>query len=273
MSVDRAGAQSAALTLPTRQELESVFLQKHGSPEMIGWAPRRRFEHGYYLPSDVYEALVSKLVFPGCAWIDVGGGHAIFPENAALARALVDRCARVVAVDPSENVKQNRFVHEGVPSSLEEYDSDLQFDVATMRMVVEHVRCPERFVSALARLVRPGGVAVVFTVNRHTPIALLSWLLPFRLHYGIKRIFWGGEDKDTFPVHYLMNTRSALRRFFDRFGFTEAMFAKLDDLSTFGRFQWLNYLELWTWRLLRGLGMAYPENCLLAVYRRNAAVE
>ena len=88
-------------TLPTRENLYSLFLQKYGTPLAVGWMPRNRLRFGYYLPSDVYEAVVSKFVAQGSTWLDVGGGHAIFAENPGLATELVDRCTRVVAVDPS----------------------------------------------------------------------------------------------------------------------------------------------------------------------------
>lgn len=257
--------------LPTDRDLEAHFRQKHGDPAAVGWAPRRRFRAGYFLPADVYEALVTKLVTTGCAWLDVGGGHQIFPENPTLARELAARCSRVVAVDPSENVLRNEFVHDRVKAMLEDYAPAEVFNLATMRMVVEHVSQPEKFVGALARLVRPGGVAVVLTVNRRAPISLVSGLVPFDLHHPIKERFWGGEEEDTFPVEYRMNTRAALRTVFGRAGFAERVFAHLDDLSTFGRFRRLNYLELLAWRTWKRLGQTYPENCLLGVYQRTAA--
>jgi ubiquinone/menaquinone biosynthesis C-methylase UbiE len=261
----------AADDLPTLQELQSLFKQKYGSPETVGWAPRRRFRFKYSLPADVYECVVSKLIAPGCVWLDVGGGHQIFPENPGLARELVARCARVVAIDPSENVHRNSFVHERVQSPLEEYRSDTQFDVATMRMVVEHVSSPRSFVAALARLVKPEGRVVVFTVNRRSPVVRLAWLLPFQWHHPIKRLFWGGEEEDTFAVQYLMNTRTELQRLFEPAGFAEEAFVKLDDVSVFGRFKWLNGLELLLWRGLRAIRFGYPENCLLGVYRRTSS--
>jgi hypothetical protein len=137
-------------------------------------------------------------------------------------------------------------------------------------MVVEHVTHPEDFVAALARLVKPGGKAVVFTVNRFSPLTLLSRWLPFRWHYPIKRLFWGGNEKDTFPVHYRMNSRAELRRLFHDAGFEECLFCQLDDLSSFSRFRRLNYLELYLWRALGWIGLHYPENCLMGVYRRKA---
>lgn len=264
LSIDRTTDE----LLPSSIELEAVFRQKHGDPTAVGWAPKRRYRFGYYLPADVYEAVVSKLIVPGGAWIDVGGGHAIFPENPKLSRELVAQCGRVTAVDPSENVLRNEFVQDRVQSFLEKYSSDTQYDLATMRMVVEHVSAPKDFVAALARLLKPGGHAVVFTVNRWSPVALMTWAIPFRLHHPIKRSLWGGEEEDTFPVEYKMNTRSQLRQLFHDAGFVERTFVKLDDLSVFGRFKTLNYLELVAWRVLKRLGMVYPENCLLGVYQR-----
>ncbi len=109
---------------------------------------------------------------------------------------------------------------------------------------------------------------MVFTVNKRSPLSMLSWLIPFHLHHPIKKLFWGGEEKDTFPVYYRMNTRATLRRLFENADFSERAFACLDDLSTFGRFKSLNYFELLVWRGLHSVGITYPENCLLGVYRR-----
>jgi SAM-dependent methyltransferase len=134
---------------------------------------------------------------------------------------------------------------------LEEYAPGSQFDLATMRMVVEHVTDPEAFVGALSRFVRPGGLAVVFTVDLWAPITVLSRVIPFRFHHPIKRLFWSGEAEDTFPVQYRMNTRATLRRLFTGAGFSEEMFASVDDLSLFSRYRVMNYAELTAWRGLR----------------------
>jgi hypothetical protein len=106
------------------------------------------------------------------------------------------------------------------------------------------------------------------TVNLRSPITVVSRLTPFWAHYRIKRLFWGGEERDTFPVQYRMNTRPVLRRWFEQHGFREAAFTRLDDLSTFGRFRYLNAAELRIWRVFRRMGIAYPENCLLGIYER-----
>ena len=135
-------------------------------------------------------------------------------------------------------------------------------------MVVEHVEKPPEFIDALWRVLRPGGRVVVFTVNKTSPITLVSRTLPFALHYPIKRFLWGGNEEDTFPVRYRMNTKHILGELFRRQGFSELAFAYLDDLSTFNQFRCLGRLELFVWRLCQEAGLKYPENCLLGVYEK-----
>jgi hypothetical protein len=93
-------------------------------------------------------------------------------------------------------------------------------------------------------------------------------VLPFRLHYELKRRFWVGDADDTFPAYYRMNTRSSLQRCLESAGFVEEMYARTDDLSVFAEFKWLGHAELTCWRVLRAIGLPYPERNLLAVYRK-----
>jgi 2-polyprenyl-3-methyl-5-hydroxy-6-metoxy-1,4-benzoquinol methylase len=260
---------SAKAVEPSRAELETVFRQKHGDPAKTGWGPRSRFSFGYFTPDEYYEAVVSKLVEPGCSWVDVGGGRDVFPHNHALAAELAARCRRLVAVDPSDTVDENPFAHQRVKAKIEDYTSGEPFDLATLRMVAEHIEAAEPSVASLARLLKPEGRVVVYTINIWSPVSVASWLTPFWIHHPVKRLLWKTEEKDTFPVAYKMNTRRRLRTFFNQAGFREEHFAYLDDCRTFHRFRGLHYLELLLWRLLRSVGAPYPENCLLGVYQRS----
>jgi len=261
----------SSVSLPSADALARLRLQKYGTADRMPWLIARRHRFGYALPADVYEGLVDSLVKPGMTWLDVGGGHDIFAHNPGLGRTLAARCGRIVAVDPSPNVLKNTFVHEAVQCLLEDFKTTETFDVATMRMVVEHVSQPESFTGALSRLVRPGGLVVVFTVNLWSPVTIVSRAIPFKFHHALKRYFWGGEEDDTFPTSYLMNTHASLKRHFEQAGFSEELFAKADDLSVFGHFRSLGYLELLGWRALHAVGLPYPERNLLAVYRRRAS--
>ena len=140
-----------------------------------------------------------------------------------------------------------------VKSRIEDFTSDEPFDLITLRMVAEHVKAPARAVASLQALLRPGGVAVVYTVNRWAPVSMLAWLVPHRFHHRAKHLLWRTEEKDTFPVVYRMNTREELRRHFGEVGMRERFFATLDDCRTFARFKALHRAELYAWRAVRAV--------------------
>ena len=226
-----------------------------------------RLRVGYYTPDDVYENLLDWLIKPDSRWLDVGSGRDVFPTNPALAEKLSKRCGVLVGVDPDATVRENAFLHERVQKPLEEFDA-ARFDVITARMVVEHVQDPSKFVASLRRLCAPGGLVVIYTVNKRSLVSALSWLIPFAFHRHITAMLWGRKEDESFPVEYRMNTRRELTALMRGAGFEERNFEYLDDCRTFGRFWLGTQLELLLWRALKALGFGYPETCLLAVYQR-----
>jgi SAM-dependent methyltransferase len=161
-------------------------------------------------------------------------------------------------------------VTERARTTIEQFQTGRVFDLATLRMVAEHIPDPEAAVAALARLVRSGGTVVVYTINKWAPVSLVSYYTPFWLHHPIKKMLWNTEEKDTFPVCYRMNTRRRLKALFERFGFQEQLFCYLDDCRLFHRSRLLNGLELFLWRMCKALNTSYPETCILGVYQRDA---
>lgn len=259
---------SGADPQPSREELLSVFGLKYGYPDPSGPNPRLWLRHGYFTPSDWYEAVVAKLVGRETRWLDVGCGRDVFPDNRPLADILAKRCALLAGLDPDANVEENPWVHERVRCTLGQYEPQQRFDLVTLRMVAEHLADAEGAVAALGRLTRPGGKVVLFTVHKWSPAALLARLVPFRLHHAAKRAVWNTEERDTFPVAYRMNTHGRLTRLFTGNGFTESYFAYLAACCVFWRFPALHRLELALWRALRLARLPYPQGCLLAVYER-----
>lgn len=245
-----------------------ILRLKYGSFRNLGPGPQQRLQHRYFLPAEHYETLLNTLVTPQTRWLDVGGGRSMFPHNAPLAQMLTNRAAHLVAVDPSENVHDNHLADERHQCLLEDYQTNQRFDLATLRMVAEHVEQPDALLDRLSALLAPHGRVVVFTVHRWSPVTLLSRLLPFTWHHRLKKHFWGGQEADTFPTRYRMNTRRTLARQFAAAGFVEEHFAYLDDLSVLSQFSLGHRLELKLWRILQIVGLRYPECCLLGVYRK-----
>lgn len=252
----------------SQKALRAIVELRHGDLTRAGWAVKLRDKFDYFTPDVYYETAVEQLVPQGGAWIEIGGGNAIFPNNKRLAEQLAARCSRLVGVDPSDNIQSNPYVHERAQCFLEAYRTETPFDIATMRMVVEHVAQPEEFVASLAQLVRPGGTVILSTVNKWAPMTLASHWTPFGFHVAAKRLLWSTESTDSFPTVYKMNTRSELRRLLEGAGFQEMAFLKMDDCRTLARWKWTQWMELALWRALRSVGLGYPEQCLLGIYRR-----
>lgn len=254
----------------TQSELIDLFDLKYRASGTLGPDPARRLRFGYFNPDDHYEALLRRLVHHEARWLDVGCGRNLFPSNRALASELSERCKLLVGVDPDATIHENPFVHQKIQGVVQDLGSESRFDLVTLRMVAEHVAEPSKLLDALARMVVPGGLVVIYTINRWSPVPLITSLTPFALHQPIKRVLWRTEAKDTFPTTYRMNTRRELASLFAASGFDESAFWYLDDCRSLARFGILNVLELSLRTLLHRMGLRYPENCLLGVYARRA---
>ncbi len=254
---------------PAETDLDELFRCHYGDPMRHGWRVKMAHRFGYFSTDRWYEAVVDRLVTPGCRWVDVGGGRHVFPNNPELARELAGRCAFLLAVDPSDNVGDNSLAHDRRQSTIEDFTSDETFDLATLRMVAEHFQHPERSVASLSGLIKPGGHVVIYTPSIWSPLSLAAMIIPNRWHYHLTKLLWDTREKDVFPTYYRMNSRARLRSLFREGGFSEVVFAYLDSCSTWQRYRWTCYAEMSVWRVFRALGLRYLEHNILAIYRRD----
>jgi SAM-dependent methyltransferase len=266
---DTTNAGRHVLPVP-RAALERSFTLKYGAPDRCFWGPRMRWRSGYFTPDDHYEALLDTLVRPGTAWLDVGCGRFLFPSHPNLARELADRSGDLTGLDPDPTLEENPYTHHKVRATFDDWTPDRRYDLVSMRMVAEHVEFPERIAASLASCTAPGGHVVIYTVHRFAPVPLMTSIWPFALRHGVKRWLWGTEEKDTFPTFFRMNTRRSLERLLTRAGFESAGCELLDDCRTLARFKVGQRFELGLRRLMRAVGLRYPEVCILGVWRRRS---
>jgi SAM-dependent methyltransferase len=254
--------------IPSQDELTALFQRLHGDPLRLGWRVRMHARFGYFPSQSWYEGTVNSVAKAGCRMVDVGGGKALLPHNRRLSRELADRCSLLVGVDPSAGVLENDFVHQRFQGRIEDFHSEEKFDVATLRMVAEHLENPTEVVAALARLMSANGLLIVFTPNRWSPVSIAASIIPNSLHGYFTRVLWGTAAEDTFPTLYRMNTRRRLRIVCESAGFREVAFARLADCSTLERFPPTCFAELCLWRILWQMRLPYPQHDLLGIYRR-----
>lgn len=246
--------------------LDAVWMGKYGAQPRLGWGPRMRRSFGYFTPDDHYEALLDRLIVPGCSWADVGCGRQLLPKNPALARTLAPRSALLLGIDPSDNIRANPWLAEAFQGTIQQYRGSRRFDVVTLRMVAEHLAEPLSAVQSIARLLRPGGVVVIYTPLASAPLSVLARLVSLDMRRWLARRLWNTDPRDIHPVSYRLNSRAALRRYFGAAGLTEQYFVLLDDCAIFPRSRLLNWMELTARAVCRAAGLRYPEACLLAVY-------
>lgn len=250
------------------QYLAEILSLKYGPRPNWGWLPILRERYGYVSPDDWYEATVFSLVTEQTDWLDVGCGRNVFPFNRPTAKCLAERCRLLVGIDPSSNINDNTLVHMRAQCLLEDYQSDRQFDLVTLRMVAEHMTNPTASANALSRLTRPGGQVVIYTVNKWSPAPLLAAVTPLSVHVLAKRLLWNSAERDAFPTAYLLNTRADLQRHMIAAGFSEIGFSYLEDCRSFAQIRSLGSMELMVWRALHAMRLPYPERNILAIYRK-----
>ena len=114
----------------------------------------------------------------GLSLLDIGCGGGLVSEPMARLGA------SVTAVDAAEANIKTALVHaeengltidyrHGTAEQLLDQDGPEQFDVVLNLEVVEHVADPDSFLRNCAKMVKPGGMMIVGTINR-TPRAFLT---------------------------------------------------------------------------------------------------
>jgi 2-polyprenyl-6-hydroxyphenyl methylase / 3-demethylubiquinone-9 3-methyltransferase len=142
------------------------------------WDPDGEFRPLHDLNPTRLGYIESRARLAGRQVLDVGCGGGL------LAESMARRGARVLGVDLAQEalaVARLHAIESGLSVeyrqvAVEELAESVPagFDVVTCLEMLEHVPDPSAIVSALARLVRPGGHVVVSTINRNAKAFALA---------------------------------------------------------------------------------------------------
>ena len=179
-----------------------------------------------YLPQakscqQVYEDLVEECLTKEILWLDAGCGHILLHHgDAQKTRQLVDSAKSVIGLDGDWNsIVMNRIINGRTVGNLESLPfRDNSFGLVTCNMVIEHVQDPDRFVKEIARVLQPGGRAIIHTPNLLHWESLVAWLTPHKFHELCCKILDRRESEDVFPVFYSANRLGRLRQLFGAVG-------------------------------------------------------
>jgi SAM-dependent methyltransferase len=167
-------------------------------------------------------------------------------------RILRGHCKRVIGIDVDPVASENRFIDEYRPIEPDRPwpVEDASIDLALADFVLEHIADPDAFFAEAARVIKPGGVFCIRTINVNSYLGVASRLVPSGLHARtLRRAQPGRQSQDVFPTVYRVNTRKRLARAMQEHGFQAAVYTSEDEPAylTFSRFAY--GLGLWHRRL------------------------
>jgi len=170
-----------------------------------------------------YQARIGRLVdidagFRGRV-LDIGCGGCV----PACLSAVLARVDQLDGVDPSAAVLSHPKLAERWHGEFETSNvPKAAYDAAYAYNVVEHVRDPASFMSALAKALKPGGVFWAVTPNGHHPFCLAVRTVE---RLGLKRLFGRFNDGiNDYPAYYRLNKETGVRRLAEQAGFSSAEF-------------------------------------------------
>jgi SAM-dependent methyltransferase len=164
-----------------------------------------------------YARLIGEVLTPSTRWLDAGGGHKILETSTPeLELAMVQRVRLAVCCDLElDHIARHRSIDVGVGATLDHLPfRDASIDLITLNSVAEHLEHPREVLAEFARVLSPGGRAIIHTTNVASYAARIAVagrrVLPDSLIAKVIRYMDFREEEDVFPTYYRANTRADL---------------------------------------------------------------
>jgi len=182
--------------------MRSLAERRHASM-MIG---ARYYTLARHRDTRLKEAIAGNLPGGG-RFLDAGCGRKLM-----LADIFSNRCRLAVGVD-IEEMEGAGHGGRAVRSNINALPlAPASFDVVAMRSVSEHLREPAVALREIARVLKPGGAAIIMCPNKWYYSSIAGRLVPESAAPRVLGWIFGKNVYDNFPTYYRANTRRAVRR-------------------------------------------------------------
>jgi ubiquinone/menaquinone biosynthesis C-methylase UbiE len=169
---------------------------------------------------------VQSLLQPSDVVLDVGCGRGLRAEDPCPARRQMQDVRgperTVIGIDVDSGAAANPWLTEFRQITNTDHwpVEDASVNLIYSDYVLEHVEDPDSFFREAYRVLKPGGYVCLRTPNFYGCVAIMSWLVPNKLHARV--LSWlkpGVESRDVFPTVYRCNTRRRLQKTLQKQGF------------------------------------------------------
>ncbi len=242
---------------------------------MLTWEERAELESRWFPDAQQrlwgrFRSELAEAIGPHSLVLDAGGG-----KGSWFLRSHVGDARLVVGVDVER--PPYHILDAFVQGALEALPFPTgTFDVVVCNDVIEHLVHPRESMAEIARVLRPpsqpgardGGLFFFKTPSLHAPSTLITHMLPYRWHRGLKR-FLGVPEENVFPTAFRCNTPSALDTCLREVGLEREWMLLVD--GTFGYFAFnrpLYVLGLLYSRLAYAPFLRPIRSTIVGVYRR-----
>lgn len=207
-------------------------------PDIVGWIDRSWYaDYGRNWDDLMFRTRILQHLTPDAVVLDLGSGAGILEQ--VNFRGLV---ARVCGVDLDTRVVDNPMLDEGrIADAANIPYCDALFDVVFADNVLEHLVSPLKVFKEVIRVLKPGGTFLFKTPNKWHYIPTIARLTPHLFHQFVNRLR-GRTEVDTFPTHYLANTRMDLIQLSADSGFVVERIYQIEGRPEYLRMTWPTYL-------------------------------
>jgi SAM-dependent methyltransferase len=188
--------------------------------------------------------------------LDVGAGAGIVEQM-----RFKGHVAEVCGIDLDARVRENPHLDDGRVADAGSIPyEDNRFDLVFADNVMEHLDDPETVFSEIKRVLKPEGILLFKTPNRSHYMPLISRMTPHGFHLFYNRLR-GREETDTFPTHYLANSKAQVEGLAEKTGLELITVERIEGRPEYLRLSALTY----------AVGLLYERIVnalpLLALYR------